>query len=122
MPWDDAEAATADAKRRQEERAARVGEATETADVDRALAQSKSARFQAAVESWLAGFEIRVWPAHAGHHYAQVRAELERKGQAIGNMDLLIAAHALAEDAVLVTNNAREFLRVPGLAVEEWSL
>jgi tRNA(fMet)-specific endonuclease VapC len=81
-------------------------------------AKLQSARFQAAVESWLAGFEIRVWPAHAGHHYAQVRAELERKG----NMDLLIAAHALAEDAVLVTNNAREFLRVPGLAVEEWSL
>ena len=51
-----------------------------------------------------------------------MRAELERKGQTIGNMDLLIAAHALAEDAVLVTNNAREFLRVPGLAVEEWSL
>jgi tRNA(fMet)-specific endonuclease VapC len=82
----------------------------------------QSARFQAAVESWLAGFEVRVWPAHAGHHYAQVRVELERKGQTIGNMDLLIAAHALAEDAVLVTNNAREFLRVPGLAVEEWSL
>jgi tRNA(fMet)-specific endonuclease VapC len=85
-------------------------------------AKLQSARFQAAVESWLAGFEIRVWPAHGGHHYAQVRAELERKGQTIGNMDLLIAAHALAEDAVLVTNNAREFLRVPGLAVEEWSL
>jgi tRNA(fMet)-specific endonuclease VapC len=85
-------------------------------------AKLQSARFQAAVESWLAGFEIRVWPAPAGHHYAQVRAELERKGQTIGNMDLLIAAHALAEDAVLVTNNAREFLRVPGLAVEEWSL
>ena len=53
---------------------------------------------------------------------AIVADELERKGQTIGNMDLLIAAHALAEDAVLVTNNACEFLRVPGLAVEEWSL
>jgi tRNA(fMet)-specific endonuclease VapC len=37
-------------------------------------------------------------------------------------MDLLIAAHAMAEDSVVVTNNAREFLRVPGLAVEEWAL
>jgi tRNA(fMet)-specific endonuclease VapC len=37
-------------------------------------------------------------------------------------MDLLIAAHAMAEDSVLVTNNAREFLRVPGLAVQEWAL
>jgi tRNA(fMet)-specific endonuclease VapC len=82
----------------------------------------QSARFQAAVEAWLAGFEIRAWPASAGHHYARARAELERKGQTIGNMDLLIAAHALAEDAVLVTNNAREFHRVPGLAVEAWAL
>jgi tRNA(fMet)-specific endonuclease VapC len=82
----------------------------------------QSARFQAAVEAWLTGFEVRAWPAQAGHHYARARAELERKGQTIGNMDLLIAAHALAEDAVLVTNNAREFHRVPGLAVEEWAL
>ncbi|UUZ63785.1 hypothetical protein LP414_33390 [Polaromonas sp. P1(28)-13] len=50
------------------------------------------------------------------------RAALERAGKSIGGMDLLIAAHAMAEDSVLVTNNAREFLRVPGLAVEEWSL
>jgi tRNA(fMet)-specific endonuclease VapC len=50
-----------------------------------------------------------------------VAAELGRKGKTIGNMDLLIAAHALAEDGVLVTNNARVFLRMPGLAVEEWS-
>jgi tRNA(fMet)-specific endonuclease VapC len=82
----------------------------------------QSARFQAAVEAWLTGFEVRPWPTHAGHHYARARAELERKGQTIGNMDLLIAAHALAEDAVLVTNNAGEFHRVPGLAVEEWRL
>lgn len=82
----------------------------------------QSPRFQVAVESWLTGFTVRDWPASAGHHYGQVRAELERKGQTIGNMDLLIAAHALAEDAVLVTNNVREFHRVPGLAVEEWAL
>ena len=40
----------------------------------------------------------------------------------MGGMDLMIAAHAMAEDSVLVTNNAREFLRVPGLALEEWAL
>jgi tRNA(fMet)-specific endonuclease VapC len=51
-----------------------------------------------------------------------VRNTLEKQGQPIGNMDLMIAAHALAEDTVLITNNAREFYRVPGLAVEEWSL
>lgn len=82
----------------------------------------QSSRFQASVEAWLTGFEVKAWPASAGHHYAQARAALERQGQTIGNMDLLIAAHALSEDAVIITNNAREFHRVPGLAVEEWTL
>ncbi|MEI6761527.1 MAG: type II toxin-antitoxin system VapC family toxin [Betaproteobacteria bacterium] len=81
-----------------------------------------SAKFSAAVESWLAGFEVRPWPLDATAHYANVRNALERVGQPIGGMDLMIAAHALAEDSVLITNNAREFLRVPGLAVEEWAL
>ena len=81
-----------------------------------------SVRMSAAVEAWLAGFEVRPWPAEATQHYASIRAALERAGQPIGGMDLLIAAHAMAEDSVLVTNNAREFLRVAGLAVEEWDL
>lgn len=81
-----------------------------------------SAKFAAAVESWLAGFEVRPWPLEATAHYASVRNALERVGQPIGGMDLMIAAHALAEDSVLITNNAREFLRVPGMAVEEWAL
>ena len=81
-----------------------------------------SVQFSAAVEGWLAGFEVRPWPTDATHHYASIRATLERAGQPIGGMDLLIAAHAMAEDSVLVTNNAQEFLRVPGLAVEEWNL
>jgi tRNA(fMet)-specific endonuclease VapC len=70
----------------------------------------------------LAGFEVRPWPVEAAAHYAVIRHALERTGQPIGGMDLMIAAHVLAEDSVLVTNNAREFLRVPGLAVEEWPL
>ncbi|MEN9314668.1 MAG: hypothetical protein RIS35_1061 [Pseudomonadota bacterium] len=80
-----------------------------------------ASRFQAAVEAWLAGFEIRPWPLAATHHYAHVRAVLERAGTPVGGMDLMIAAHALAEDSVVVTNNAREFHRIPGLAVEEWA-
>ena len=85
-------------------------------------AKLASVRFSAAVEAWLAGFDVRPWPAEAAQHYARIRASLERAGQTIGSMDMLIAAHAMAEDSVLVTNNAREFLRVPGLAVEEWNL
>ena len=53
---------------------------------------------------------------------SQMRAVLERAGKPVGAMDMLIAAHAVAEDSALITNNAREFHRVPGLAVEEWTL
>ena len=80
-----------------------------------------SSKFQAAVEAWLAGFDVRPWPLEATHTYAQVRAALEKLGQPIGGMDLMIAAHAMAEDSVVITNNTREFLRVPGLAVEAWA-
>ncbi len=85
-------------------------------------AKLASVRFSAAVEAWLAGFDVRAWPPAATQHYASIRVALERTVQPIGGMDLLIAAHAMAEDSVLVTNNAREFLRVPGLALEEWAL
>lgn len=85
-------------------------------------AKLASPKFSSAVEAWLAGFDVRPWPVEAAHHYAQMRAVLERTGQPIGGMDMMIAAHAMAEDSVLITNNAREFLRVPGLAVEEWRI
>jgi tRNA(fMet)-specific endonuclease VapC len=52
--------------------------------------------------------------------YGQMRADLERLGQRIGSLDMLIAAHALALGVTLVTNNQREFRRVPGLKVENW--
>ncbi len=55
-----------------------------------------------------------------GDHYGEIRADLQRRGLPIGNNDLWIAAHARAEDWVLVTNNEREFERVPGLRVENW--
>lgn len=57
----------------------------------------------------------------ADHHYGQIRAQLERTGQIIGANDLLIAAHALSVDAILVTANVNEFSRVSGLMVENWS-
>jgi len=81
-----------------------------------------SPKFTVAVEAWLAGFEVRPWPPEASQSYAQIRATLERGGRLIGGMDLLIASQAVSEDSVLITNNAREFLRVPGLAVEDWAM
>jgi tRNA(fMet)-specific endonuclease VapC len=53
--------------------------------------------------------------------YAQVRAKLERAGKPIGPLDTLIAAHAVARKLTLVSNNRKEFGRVPGLAIENWS-
>jgi tRNA(fMet)-specific endonuclease VapC len=60
-------------------------------------------------------------PAEAAKHYATIRTELERSGQLIGPNDLWIAAHAKAENLVLVTNNVREFKRVQGLKVVNWA-
>nr|WP_273119410.1 type II toxin-antitoxin system VapC family toxin [Ferrovum myxofaciens] len=57
-----------------------------------------------------------------GEHYGQIRATLQRCGQPIGNNDLWLAAHARAEGWILVTNNEREFDRVEGLQVENWSV
>jgi len=55
-----------------------------------------------------------------GWHYGRIRSRLKRQGGLIGNNDLFIAAHALSLGAVLVTNNVREFSRVPDLTVENW--
>ena len=84
-------------------------------------AKLASPRFSSAVEAWLSGFDVRAWPLEATHHYAAIRSALERAGRPIGGMDVLIAAHAIAEDSAIITNNAREFHCVPGLAVEEWA-
>ncbi len=60
-------------------------------------------------------------PDSAGEAYGSIRADLESKGEMIGNNDLWIAAHALAAGLVLVTNNEREFRRVRGLKVQNWA-
>ena len=54
--------------------------------------------------------------------YAVIRSSLEKKGTIIGANDLLIASHAMSVDAILVTNNTKEFSRVEGLRVEDWSV
>jgi tRNA(fMet)-specific endonuclease VapC len=59
-------------------------------------------------------------PADAAAYYGKTRAQLEAAGTPIGNNDLWIAAHALAQNLTLVTNNTREFERVQGLTLENW--
>lgn len=84
----------------------------------------KSADYDAeivAVRKLLAPFDILDYDgATCPPHYGRVRHELERTGQAIGAMDLLIAAHALALAATLVTSNLQHFRRVSGLSVTSW--
>jgi tRNA(fMet)-specific endonuclease VapC len=65
-------------------------------------------------------FQIDDFPASAADDYADIRVALERKGGKIGSYDLLIAAHARHISATIVTNNEREFRRVPGLSVQNW--
>ncbi|MFH0726548.1 MAG: type II toxin-antitoxin system VapC family toxin [Pseudomonadota bacterium] len=60
------------------------------------------------------------WPHEAAPLYGKIRTGLQKRGTPIGAMDLLIATHALFLEAVLVTNNTREFERVPGLKIENW--
>lgn len=73
-----------------------------------------------ALDELLALFEVEDYPAAAARDFGEIRAALERAGKRIGPYDLLIAAHARHLGAVLVTNNEREFRRVPGLGVQNW--
>jgi len=73
-----------------------------------------------ALDCFLAPFEELTYGRETNRIYGQTRAALKQAGTPIGALDTLIAAHALAEDAVLVTNNIREFSRVEGLRVEDW--
>jgi tRNA(fMet)-specific endonuclease VapC len=69
---------------------------------------------------FLAPLEILPFEESVVWQYAQLRSALERQGQPIGALDMMIAAHALALGAVLVTNNAKEFSRVADLRIENW--
>lgn len=74
-----------------------------------------------AIERFSAGLEVLPFTAKAAVHFGQIRAELERAGRPAGSYDLLIGAHARSEGLTLVTNNVREFGRMPGLRVENWA-
>lgn len=73
------------------------------------------------VQDFLAVVRPLEFGSNAAVSYGFVRCFLERKGTVIGPMDMLIAGHALAEGAILVTHNTREFGRIPGLEVEDWT-
>jgi tRNA(fMet)-specific endonuclease VapC len=72
-------------------------------------------------QEFLLPFEVLSFDSGAAVEYGTIRHTLEKAGFPIGPMDMLIAAHALAADVCLVTNNEREFTRVSGLRIENWS-
>jgi tRNA(fMet)-specific endonuclease VapC len=72
------------------------------------------------LEPLLSSLKIHPFQAPADERYGEIRAHLEKIGKLIGPNDLLIAAHALALNSAVVTDNEREFSRVPGLKVENW--
>jgi len=82
---------------------------------------SKPTENQLALTTFLAPLQIVDFPATASLSFGKIRAFLEKKGTPIGNYDLLIAAHALCTGLTLVTNNVKEFARIPGLHIENWA-
>ena len=83
--------------------------------------KSGSARNLAALEKFLSPLTVLDYGLAAAQRYGELRAHLDRQGTPIGPLDQQIAAHALALDVTLVTNNLREFERVPGLRLANWT-
>jgi len=75
---------------------------------------------QLALTEFLAPLEVMDLPAAAAPVFGDIRATLQKNGTTIGNYDLLIAAHAIHLNATLVTNNVKEFERIPELRIENW--
>ena len=83
-------------------------------------AKKGSSELSSRIDQLLASFNVLPLDREADRHYGEVRAYLCREGRPIGSNDLLIAAHTLALDLILVTDNVDEFARVPGLSIENW--
>lgn len=73
------------------------------------------------IEEFLVRVTVLPWDSKAAQEYGLLRAVLERSGQPLGNLDLMIAAHALAIGAILVTND-RAFARIKKLKIENWTV
>jgi tRNA(fMet)-specific endonuclease VapC len=80
----------------------------------------EATRLQAVVNEFLLRVAIQPWDSTAARHYGTLRATLESQGRPIGNLDMMIGAHALALGAVLVTND-QAFSRIKGLKIENWA-
>lgn len=86
-----------------------------------ASATAKRKQNQITLDSLALHLAVLDWPQTAAKNYAEIRADLKKRGAQLGAADLMIAAHAIAIDAIIVTNNVKDFGRVKGLEVENWT-
>jgi tRNA(fMet)-specific endonuclease VapC len=86
-----------------------------------ASAAAKRKQNQSVLDSLVLHLAVLDWPQDAAKHYAEIRADLKKRGAQLGAADLMIAAHARAVGAIVVTNNTKDFERVKGLEVENWT-
>jgi tRNA(fMet)-specific endonuclease VapC len=75
---------------------------------------------QMALAQFVAPLEILAYGDEAAQYYGSIRAYLEKQGTPVGSLDMLIAAHTLSLDCILVTNNEKEFNRIPNLKIDNW--
>jgi len=80
--------------------------------------QNRTSEIHELIDDFVSRLEVIPWAA--SQVYGKLRAHLHHKGTPIGNLDTLIAAHALQQDLTLVTNNTKHFSRVPDLKIENW--
>ncbi len=86
-----------------------------------ASAAAKRKQNQSVLDSLVLHLAVLDWPQDAAKHYAEIRTDLKKRGAQLGAADLMIAAHARAMGAIVVTNNVKDFERVKGLEVENWT-
>ena len=81
---------------------------------------SKPGQNQMALTQFVAPLEILPYDDEAAQYYGNLKAHLEKQGTPIGSLDMLIAAHALSTESTLITNNEKEFIRIPNLKIDNW--
>ena len=82
---------------------------------------SKPEQNQMALTQFIAPLELLPYDDEVAQYYGDLRAHLEKMGAPIGSLDMLIAVHALSIDCTLVTNNEKEFIRIPNLKIDNWA-
>ena len=85
------------------------------------MKSSNPEKNQEAIDKFLTPLVILDFDFNATIEYGKICAYLEKKGTPIGPLDTLIAAHAKSQDLTLITNNVREFERIPSLKIENWT-